>query len=159
MLRSLWQRFTTKLLRRPSQWIKTQAVAKEEHHPPGFDPSIIITAPGPKPGKEMTIFDIAGGLQRLEILATIARRQLFLKDPLRVDHYGTLENPIIVPSTEDSRIVGCTGFPKYSHFPLWFNLIGTNRCHECGQAFRLHNLDKDGRLPEDYYRLRDEDDE
>lgn len=95
-------------------------------------------------------FEQAAGLERIEMLAKLAGRSAFLMEPLKVDHYGTLADPILVDSMVGRRLVGCTGFPKYSHEVLWFwvggDVDGVDaeappiRCQECGQAFRINKL-------------------
>lgn len=88
-------------------------------------------------------YEQAAGLERLELLGKVAGRSAFLMEPLKVDHYGTLTDPILVDSVEGRRIVGCTGFPKQSHDPLYFwvdHNEGPMRCQDCGQAFRINKL-------------------
>lgn len=88
-------------------------------------------------------YEQAAGLERVEFLAKLAGRSAFLMEPLKVDHYGTLKDPIQVDSVVGRRLVGCTGFPKYSHEPLWFwvdEKEGPMRCNDCGQAFRINKL-------------------
>lgn len=101
-----------------------------------------VVGPGGNAESIPSMFEQSAGLERLEYLANLAQRPLFLMDPLRVDHFGTLANPIDVPSIEGSRIVGCSGFPVDSHETMWFKCEdkpgkGPARCPECGQAFAI----------------------
>jgi cytochrome c oxidase subunit 5b len=110
-----------------------------DHKHPEYKP---IVGPGRDPSSIATPYEMTAGLERLEYLSRMSGRPLYLNDPLKVDHYGTLKNPIMVDSIEEDRIVGCTGFPKYSHAPLWMRLKGQTRCLECGQAFQLRRIDQ-----------------
>lgn len=90
-----------------------------------------------------TVFEQASGAERIEYLAKLTGKNAFLTDPLRVDHYGTLEDPILVESVVGRRLAGCTGFPKYSHEPLWLWVDEKEppaRCQECGQAFKINKI-------------------
>ena len=89
-----------------------------------------------------TAYEQSVGLERLELLCKLSGRTAFLMDPLKVDHYGTAKDPILVDSVVGKRLVGCTGFPKYSHETLWFWVKEdqTMRCLDCGQAFRINKL-------------------
>lgn len=100
------------------------------------------TDDGGKIDRIPTEYEQVTGIERLEFLAKLADRNIFLDEPLKVDHYGTMKNPIMVPSIYDERIVGCTGYPKYSHSPLWIKAKkeSPGRCFECGQVFKLEML-------------------
>lgn len=90
-----------------------------------------------------TPYEQAVGSERLELLGDLSGRSAFLTAPLVVDHYGTPKDPIKVDSVEGARLVGCTGFPKYSHEPMWFWVEhdhGPTRCIECGQAFAINKI-------------------
>eukprot|EP01134_Creolimax_fragrantissima_P001218 CFRG1218T1 len=70
----------------------------------------------------------------------------FFKD-LRCYHFGTDENPHLVPSFRQERIIGCTGGTGEAgaprpHETLWYNVSAdTNlECNECGQVFQLLQL-------------------
>lgn len=110
----------------------------DHHHHQEYKP---IVGPGRDPARIATAYESTAGLERLEYLSHMSGRPLYLNEPLRVDHYGTLQKPVEVPSLEEERIVGCTGFPKYSHAPMWMRLKGVMRCVECGQAFRIKRVD------------------
>jgi hypothetical protein len=96
--------------------------------------------PSAPPSSIYTPFEHLAGLQRVEYLAKLADRNIYLNQPLKVDHYGTLQDPIIVPSLYDDRVVGCSGFPKESHDFMWFICRGVTRCIECGQAFKIERV-------------------
>jgi len=103
-----------------------------------------VTGPGgTDPTRVATDYEQAAGLERIEMLAKLSQTQPFLMDPLVIDHYGTPTNPIMVDSMVGKRLAGCTGFPKYSHFPRWIWVDqekGINRCQFCGQAFKINKL-------------------
>jgi len=58
---------------------------------------------------------------------------------LKGHHFGTLDNPVLVPSAHKERIVGCVGGPdELAHEVLWHNLREDKPdliCLECGQVF------------------------
>jgi len=64
---------------------------------------------------------------------------VFDTKPLQSDRIGTKVNPIIVPSLDVERIVGCTGSPADSHNLEWFVLRQKkqSRCSECGSVYAL----------------------
>jgi len=61
-------------------------------------------------------------------------------------HFGTYENPAVVPSFEDSRIIACTGGKgpgePPAHDLLWFELEAGEEleCNGCGQVFVLKQV-------------------
>lgn len=61
-------------------------------------------------------------------------------------HFGTYENPCIIPSFEDSRILGCSGGKgpgePPAHDILWFELEANEEleCNRCGQVFVLKQV-------------------
>eukprot|EP00479_Gromia_sphaerica_P006823 TRINITY_DN2052_c0_g1_i1.p1 TRINITY_DN2052_c0_g1~~TRINITY_DN2052_c0_g1_i1.p1 ORF type:complete len:153 (-),score=38.20 TRINITY_DN2052_c0_g1_i1:123-581(-) len=63
--------------------------------------------------------------------------------PLRGD-FGTEETPVLVPSEQPFRVVGCCGGKKGTppHDFLWFVVRAgpVHRCPECGQCFQLDTL-------------------
>lgn len=64
----------------------------------------------------------------------------YLKSSPFVGPFGTIENPVLVPSVHTERIVGCTGGTGDSeHVPLWFRCREgfLYRCGECDQIFML----------------------
>src|SRR5262249_17371514 len=98
-----------------------------------------------------TDYEQAAGRARLEYLSKMSGRPLYLMQPLNIDHYGTPDRPIMVDSVEGERIVGCTGFPKDSHEPLWMWVRQSDRtkgpptrCPEGGQAFEINKLGGEG---------------
>eukprot|EP00941_MAST-03F_sp_MAST-3F-sp1_P003423 g3423.t1 len=69
----------------------------------------------------------------------------FSLDPIYT-HFGTLENPVMVPTGRQDRIVGCTGGVEGTnkhHDVLWMNLSGDmpHMCATCGQIFKLDMQD------------------
>lgn len=117
---------------------------------PANAPAIVAPDAVGAPDGVPTAYATAAGLERLEMLAALARdgggpNDVFLMRPLDVSHYGTPADPILVDSVVGERIVGCTGFPKYSHAPLWMWVRWEERdtparCAHCGQAFRINKL-------------------
>ena len=58
----------------------------------------------------------------------------FSVEPLEVIRMGTLADPITVFSLDNTRILGCTGFPVDSHDTILFTINKEKpvRCPECG---------------------------
>jgi len=53
--------------------------------------------------------------------------------------FGTLDHPVKIYSSFNSRIVGCKGGDDVKHRLLWFQLHAGRKhmCNECGQIFKL----------------------
>ncbi|KAJ7593141.1 COX5B-domain-containing protein [Mycena floridula] len=98
-----------------------------------------IFGPGAKPGEVPTLFDQATGVERLQLLADIEGVDAFDLAPLDASRVGTLKDPIIVPSLDPERLVGCTGCPADSHDTIWFPVSKdrVTRCVECGSVYAL----------------------
>lgn len=62
----------------------------------------------------------------------------YQREPIR-ERFGTLEDPCLVPSAMNARIVGCPGGEGTQHDLLWFDLIEGLKhvCPQCGQVFKL----------------------
>jgi uncharacterized Zn-finger protein len=91
------------------------------------------------PGETPSIFDQATGLERAEI----DHPDLFKHNEVLRGPFGTAENPVMIQSNFDARIVGCTGqAPPEDHDLFWINVekgqIAT--CGQCGQCFSLDPL-------------------
>eukprot|EP01088_Endostelium_zonatum_P012910 TRINITY_DN2721_c0_g1_i2.p1 TRINITY_DN2721_c0_g1~~TRINITY_DN2721_c0_g1_i2.p1 ORF type:complete len:312 (+),score=74.81 TRINITY_DN2721_c0_g1_i2:48-938(+) len=76
----------------------------------------------------------------------IERLEFIMKSPFNIAEagisgpFGTPENPVLVPSFEDARIVGCEGgAPPRAHDLLWHEVRITKPtcCVACGQIFKL----------------------
>lgn len=102
--------------------------------------SNVIMGPGGPGDRISTPYEHTVGLERLEYLARMSGRNFYMMEPLKIDQYGTLDNPVIVESMVGERIAGCTGFPKDSHEVVWMKVSGTKRCPECGQAFKIKKV-------------------
>ncbi|GFE55152.1 cytochrome c oxidase subunit [Babesia ovis] len=64
----------------------------------------------------------------------------YLKTSPFVGPFGTIKNPVLVPSILTERVVGCTGGAgEHEHIPLWFRCREgfLYRCGECDQIFML----------------------
>jgi len=94
---------------------------------------------GGKPGEVPSDIEQVTGLQRLQLLGELEGIKIFDDSPLDASRIGTKADPILVPSFDTERLVGCTGFPADSHDVAWFNLekdkIG--RCVECGSVYAI----------------------
>ena len=99
-----------------------------------------VVGPGGPSDRILGMYEQSAGLERLEYLSNLAQRPLFLMNPLKIEKFGTLKEPVPVESISGHRIVGCSGFPVDSHELMWFECDvekGPGRCPECGQAFGI----------------------
>ncbi|GAA5961786.1 hypothetical protein JCM8115_001418 [Rhodotorula mucilaginosa] len=102
-------------------------------------PEPLIQGPGGKAGEVPTDYEQATGLERFELLYKLKGEEAFSLEPLEVPRLGTLDDPIMVFSLDNERIIGCTGFPVDSHDTILFP-VGKDkptRCPECGCAFKV----------------------
>ncbi|GAA6063363.1 hypothetical protein JCM10212_004409 [Sporobolomyces blumeae] len=102
-------------------------------------PEPTVLGPGGKTGEVPTDIEQATGLERFELLHKLKGEEAFSLEPLEVTRLGTLNDPIMVFSLDNERIVGCTGFPVDSHDTILFP-VGKDkptRCPECGCAFKV----------------------
>jgi len=82
----------------------------------------------------------------------------YLKSSPFVGPYGTIENPVLIPSVHVERVVGCTGGTgDNEHAPLWFRCREgfMYRCGECDQIFMHVRVVYS--LPEEVNALEDAD--
>lgn len=106
----------------------------------GGDPSKVL----PKvkegvPGETPSILDQATGLERGEI----EHPDLFKHNEVLQGPFGTMENPVMIQSAFESRIVGCTGKEAPDdHDLVWLNVHKGVKaiCDYCGQVFELESL-------------------
>jgi cytochrome c oxidase subunit 5b len=114
--------------------------AKSTGHAPN---SQVTSTPTTSHGRSSSVpsdLEQSTGLEREEYLLKREGKELFPKT-ITYDHYGTPERPTYIPCSEDSRIVGCSGFPRESHEYTFFELKKDEpqRCAECGQYFVLQH--------------------
>eukprot|EP00741_Cyanophora_paradoxa_P011291 tig00020554_g10906.t1 len=86
------------------------------------------------------------GLEREEALAELVKDPRFedIFEPIYDDRMGTEADPIVVRSTLDSRIVGCTGGAgDDAHDVMWININTGEKasCILCSQWFAVKHLD------------------
>eukprot|EP01111_Echinosteliopsis_oligospora_P011334 TRINITY_DN371_c0_g1_i2.p1 TRINITY_DN371_c0_g1~~TRINITY_DN371_c0_g1_i2.p1 ORF type:complete len:146 (-),score=39.48 TRINITY_DN371_c0_g1_i2:72-509(-) len=58
--------------------------------------------------------------------------------------FGTMEVPVVVPTVNDSRIVGCLGGDGDKGHQMifhWATIEKPTVCLECGQVFKLHKVE------------------
>ncbi|KAF9468056.1 cytochrome c oxidase polypeptide IV [Collybia nuda] len=103
---------------------------------------------GGKAGEVPSDIDQATGLERLQLLGEMEGIDVFDPSPLDSSRIGTKANPIMVPSYDVERLIGCTGSPADSHDVHWYNLEKDKniRCVECGSVYALDV--SEGPLPE-----------
>ncbi|KCV72093.1 hypothetical protein H696_01500 [Fonticula alba] len=85
--------------------------------------------------------DLLTGNSRIEYIRMLQGKFDASNEPNPNPHFGTKENPIIIPCGEESAIVGCQGLcphidePGYMEY--WTMPVNTEgRCQECGQYFK-----------------------
>lgn len=114
--------------------------SKPSPAPSPADAEEAVVGPGGPSDRILGMYEQAAGLERLEYLAGLAGRPLFLTTPLSAARFGTVQEPVAVESISGERIVGCSGFPVDSHELMWFKCEdgkAPGRCPECGQAFAI----------------------
>lgn len=101
-----------------------------------------LLGPGGKPGQLPTSYEIATGLERLELLAQMEGIDVFDEQPLVQDRKGTPDDPVIVDSYDRVRYIGCTGFPAGSQEVNWLKLEEgkLSRDWESGCCYTLNYL-------------------
>eukprot|EP01115_Flamella_aegyptia_P008901 TRINITY_DN3728_c1_g1_i1.p1 TRINITY_DN3728_c1_g1~~TRINITY_DN3728_c1_g1_i1.p1 ORF type:complete len:167 (+),score=44.54 TRINITY_DN3728_c1_g1_i1:60-560(+) len=90
----------------------------------------------------LTDLEHATGAEREELLAELEGKQQFI-DSYITGPFGTIEEPVIVKSVFDTRIVGCVGGEdEKAHDLLWHEVTDGKLtvCAECGQAFKLQKI-------------------
>jgi len=103
--------------------------------------------------KMASSMDMATGLERAEMLANLEGRNIFDEHP--IGPFGTVENPYIVESLYDERIVGCPcdGETEASRTDTramnevkWFMVKAGQecRCPACQQVFKLQKVEGEG---------------
>ncbi|PPQ64606.1 hypothetical protein CVT26_002004 [Gymnopilus dilepis] len=105
----------------------------------GGPPPPLLVGPGAKPGTVPTDLEQATGLERLQLLGELENIPVFDDSPLDADRLGTKADPVLVPSLDVERIIGCTGVPADSHDVHWYTLKKDKqtRCVECGSVYAL----------------------
>ncbi|RCV16460.1 hypothetical protein SETIT_3G139900v2 [Setaria italica] len=104
--------------------------------------SPLLSSPGDKlaPTKVEDVMPIATGLEREELEAELQKR--FDMDP-PVGPFGTKEEPAVIESYYNKRIVGCPGGEgEDEHDVVWFGLEKDkpHECHVCSQYFVLRAI-------------------
>ncbi|PFH53002.1 hypothetical protein AMATHDRAFT_55899 [Amanita thiersii Skay4041] len=105
----------------------------------GGPPPPQLIGPGAKPGEVPSDYDQLTGMARLQLLGDMQGIKVFDESPLDSSRIGTKANPVLVPSYDTERHVGCTGSPADSHDVVWFRLTKERqaRCTECGSVYAL----------------------
>lgn len=87
----------------------------------GYAQPPLTQGPGGKPGELATDEEQATGRTRLELEAFKKGHDYFNRQPVQMQKgQGTFENPVLVPSELDERIVGVV--PLGQDGPIWFNI-------------------------------------
>jgi hypothetical protein len=87
--------------------------------------------PGGPIGRVPTDLEQATGSERYELLGKLAGLDLFGMEPLPSDRLGTVDDPVLVYSSEPLHYIGCTGIPADSHETLWMRLEKWSRHSRC----------------------------
>ncbi|EEB05950.2 cytochrome c oxidase subunit IV [Schizosaccharomyces japonicus yFS275] len=120
---------------------KLKEIARKEVEKDSLQPE------GAPEGTIPTDLEQSTGLERAEMIADILGEDLFDMAPLDSSRTGTVQDPIIVPSLDPYRYIGCTGSPADSHPIVWMTVKEgkLRRCPTCGSVYRLqrHTHSKD----------------
>jgi cytochrome c oxidase subunit 5b len=91
--------------------------------------------PGGKPGSVPTDLEQSTGNERYELLGRLAGLDLFGMDPLPSDRMGTVDDPVIIYSTEPLHYIGCSGIPADSHDILFMRLEMWSKHSRCKEWY------------------------
>jgi Cytochrome c oxidase subunit Vb len=91
--------------------------------------------PGGKPGRVPTDLEQSTGIERYELLGKLAGLDLFGMDPLPSDRMGTVDDPVIIYSTEPIHYIGCSGVPADSHDTLFMRLEMWSKHSRCKEWY------------------------
>jgi len=91
--------------------------------------------PGGKPGIVPTDLEQSTGNERYELLGKLAGLDLFGMDPLPSDRMGTVDDPVIIYSTEPIHYIGCSGVPADSHDTLFMRLEMWSKHSRCKEWY------------------------
>jgi len=91
--------------------------------------------PGGKPGSVPTDLEQSTGNERYELLGKLAGLDLFGMEPLPSDRMGTVEDPVVVYSSEPIHYIGCTGIPADSHDTLFMRLEMWSKHSRCKEWY------------------------
>jgi hypothetical protein len=91
--------------------------------------------PGGKLGIVPTDLEQSTGNERYELLGKLAGLDLFGMDPLPSDRMGTVDDPVIVYSTEPIHYIGCSGIPADSHDTLFMRLEMWSKHSRCKEWY------------------------
>ncbi|XP_066364648.1 putative cytochrome c oxidase subunit 5b-like [Miscanthus floridulus] len=110
--------------------------------------SPLLSSPGDKPAptKVEDVMPIATGLEREELEAELQGKKRFDMDP-PVGPFGTKEEPAVIESYYNKRIVGCPGGEgEDEHDVVWFWLQKDkpHECPVCSQYFVLKVIGEGG---------------
>jgi Cytochrome c oxidase subunit Vb len=91
--------------------------------------------PGGKPGSVPTDLEQSTGTERYELLGRLAGLDLWGMEPLPSDRMGTVDDPVIVYSTEPVHYIGCSGVPADSHDTLFMRLEMWSKHSRCKEWY------------------------
>mmetsp|Transcript_10992 Transcript_10992/g.18010 ORF Transcript_10992/g.18010 Transcript_10992/m.18010 type:complete len:135 (+) Transcript_10992:300-704(+) len=106
----------------------------------GYAQPPLTQGPGGEAGVIADDSEQSTGREREELKAFAQGKQYFNRDPVQMEKgQGTFENPIMVPSELNDRIVGMV--PKGQDGPIWFEITnqGVFYVEELGVHFKLYN--------------------
>lgn len=121
-------------------WSKVPPLSQRMFGAKADVPDNLIPEPKASPSSEVpTVFEQATGLERAEI----EHPDLFKHNEVLRGQFGTKENPVMIESNFESRIVGCTGRAAPDDHDLYWLLVEKGdqySCPLCGQVFQLSPL-------------------
>jgi hypothetical protein len=91
--------------------------------------------PGGKPGMVPTDLEQSTGNERYELLGKLAGLDLFGMDPLPSDRMGTVEDPVLIYSSEPIHYIGCSGIPADSHDTMFMRLEMWSKHSRCKEWY------------------------
>ena len=91
--------------------------------------------PGGPIGRVPTDLEQSTGIERYELLGKLAGLDLFGMEPLPSDRLGTVDDPVLIYSSEPIHYIGCTGVPADSHETLFMRLEKWSKHSRCKEWY------------------------
>jgi cytochrome c oxidase subunit 5b len=95
----------------------------------------VFLPPGGPIGRVPTDLEQSTGIERYELLGKLAGLDLFGMEKLPSDRLGTVDDPVLIYSSEPIHYIGCTGIPADSHDTLFMRLEKWSKHSRCKEWY------------------------
>jgi len=128
--------FFTRVLPRPRYHALFLRPFSSTPHP------VEVKSPGGRDGTIPTDEEQAVGKEYEEVMLAKKGLRLFNEGPI-VGPFGTLRNPVKIPSTFQSRVIGCVGHAGHEGHSINFMSLKAGPKHACAMCGQIFILDTD----------------